>query len=309
MLPTKFASDTEGKKAQWREAFRLRLAELLELEAAGKISATQRRHSAYQGLRASRVDSTRIPQPSAHEEGGTADEAQADGSPMGARDSDGYDEGELLLRIAAQGPQAAVARRLPFAVARLGASSCHFEQLQAVPAFPRLANTTIRNSDQIRGNCAVVERGDCSFAVKARYVLEAGAAALLFVNSDDELFTVSADADTSDAEADALAEMPIVLLRRSEGALLLKSASPPTEGSQSRGQEGTDEAISCGACFVDLSFTRWPTDDESEGTSDSDDSIRLWGLDDSDDGGWRGATDVTHDMLMDEIRMSAVRRE
>ena len=65
---------------------------------------------------------------------------------------------------------------------------CH--GLQAVCVEPILCNHFLSNVGEINGNIAVIERGGCSFADKATRAQNAGAIACLFVNTDEELFTL-----------------------------------------------------------------------------------------------------------------------
>ena len=51
-------------------------------------------------------------------------------------------------------------------------------------AVPMRGHMPLRNAAQVRGNICLVQRGECSFAKKMRYVQEAGAAAMLVVGTD-----------------------------------------------------------------------------------------------------------------------------
>jgi hypothetical protein len=49
-LPDAFANDADGRKAKWRDALEARLKELTAKEAAGALTANQRRHPCYAAL-------------------------------------------------------------------------------------------------------------------------------------------------------------------------------------------------------------------------------------------------------------------
>ena len=63
------------------------------------------------------------------------------------------------------------------------------------------------------GTIAVITRGGCSFCEKATRAAEAGAVAVIFVNSDDEIFTVAPAED----EEDIAAAIAIPLVRTNDG--------------------------------------------------------------------------------------------
>lgn len=62
----------------------------------------------------------------------------------------------------------------------------------AVAAVPKHAHVALENAAQLQGQVAVVHRGVCPFTEKARRLVAAGVAAIVFVNTKDEL-TVPAD--------------------------------------------------------------------------------------------------------------------
>jgi hypothetical protein len=115
----------------------------------------------------------------------------------------------------AASPNQPVRRRLvlggeevQFAHARFGASKCELPDACTVAVDPIRADDFLRNVVDIQGNVAVVERGGASFAEKAMRAQNAGALACLFVNTDDELWTLGGDADDHDVT------LPVVSLNR-----------------------------------------------------------------------------------------------
>jgi hypothetical protein len=108
-----------------------------------------------------------------------------------------------------------------FAHARFGASNCDFD-VTAVAVDPIKANGIIGNAAHLAGNIAVAERGEVPFVEKAISIQNAGAVAALFVNTDDDLFTIDGGPDDQDVK------MPIVFVRARDGAGLM---TKPSSGS------------------------------------------------------------------------------
>ena len=108
----------------------------------------------------------------------------------------------------------------------------------------------------------MVQRGGVPFGVKAANCQAAGASAVIFVNTDEELFVVAADSAADDPAERSVARLPMVLIRASDGGPLLGGGG--------------------GNFVVDLSFTRWAAGDDED--CSSDESYE----EDSDDGGLLG---------------------
>lgn len=207
MLPPKFVNDKDGRKAAWREQLRERLVELTEKEARGTLEPDEERHPAYMSSgRGARAVSAPPLRDSAND-ASTVQDAEEDG----------------VVVIAG--------KRVPFATARFGARRAAFPSaLPTIVASPRRADADLRNSDALRGAVAVVVRGGCSFCEKAARVQAAGAIAIVFVNTDDELFSVAPGDDEEELAQTIL--LPIVLVRQCDAAALLAPtasiASRPT---------------------------------------------------------------------------------
>ncbi len=71
-----------------------------------------------------------------------------------------------------------------------------------VPSAPACGCATFTNADDVEGNVALIERGECSFLSKAVKAQEAGAIAVIITDNDaenDELY-VSMQDDTTERE-------------------------------------------------------------------------------------------------------------
>ena len=114
--------------------------------------------------------------------------------------------------------------------------------LRTVVVSPRRADGPLRNGAALRGVVAVAVRGGCTFCEKALRVQAEGAAAIIFVNTDDEVFTV-AEGDGEEEAASAI-RVPIVLIRKRDGARLLapaaSAAQRPTVSIQYERRDDTD---------------------------------------------------------------------
>ena len=175
-------------------------------------------------------------------------------------------------------------KRVLFATARFGAHRAAFpEAMLTVVASPRKADAPLRNADALRGNVAVVLRGGCSFCEKAERVQAAGAAAVVFVNTDDELFAVAPGEGEEELAASIL--LPIVLVRQRDGSRLLAPAkSIATRPSVTIRYERLDDS-----------------DSEIEGETDEEDG-------DGDGSGGVAAPPLMVGDLLQEVRLAAARR-
>jgi hypothetical protein len=108
-----------------------------------------------------------------------------------------------------------------FAHARFGKTKCDID-VSAVAVQPIKCDDFIGNVVDLSNNIAVAERGVITFVEKAIKMQNAGAVAALFVNTDDELFTLDGGEDDMDVA------IPIVFVRARDGAALL---SKPASGS------------------------------------------------------------------------------
>ena len=109
-------------------------------------------------------------------------------------------------------------RPVEYANARFGARRARIVRARAVPCDPRLADAPLQNPELLQGCVAVAARGGCTFVEKARRVQSAGASAVVFVNSEDTLFTLPGDKDDDDIS------IPIVFLRAAAGADLFNGS-------------------------------------------------------------------------------------
>jgi hypothetical protein len=83
-----------------------------------------------------------------------------------------------------------------FEVALLGVPTAALVRTAAMPVAPLLADAPLRNAAELRGKVAVVQRGGgVRFEEKVRRAQAVGAAALVVINTDDDLSTMSDLAD------------------------------------------------------------------------------------------------------------------
>ena len=84
------------------------------------------------------------------------------------------------------------------------------------PAEPYEACAPLTNGKLLQGTIALVSRGSCSFAQKAVYVSEAGAIAMVVVNSDE-----GDPVTMADAPVDGVITVPSVMVEKSLGRTIL----------------------------------------------------------------------------------------
>ncbi|RHY49623.1 hypothetical protein DYB34_006329 [Aphanomyces astaci] len=78
-------------------------------------------------------------------------------------------------------------RQIPAPVATFGSHSPSTYTGALVHVVPATAFPSIQNASALRGRIAVVQRGDCSFAAKAKSIQAAGAIGMILTNSSEEL--------------------------------------------------------------------------------------------------------------------------
>jgi hypothetical protein len=107
----------------------------------------------------------------------------------------------------------------------------------AVVAQPLLGTGAIQQPESLRGSVAVMQRGVISFTDKARKVAAAGAIALIIINTQNQAFVP----DTDGLESADDITIPVVCIRQSDGAMLLKGL-PSTVHVQFDGSEADEYA-------------------------------------------------------------------
>ena len=80
---------------------------------------------------------------------------------------------------------------------------------------PECADQELRNVEHLNQKVAIVKRGGNTFGEKARRAQQAGALALIIINSDSKLFAVAGDDSASPVT------IPVVLVAADAGATLL----------------------------------------------------------------------------------------
>jgi hypothetical protein len=91
----------------------------------------------------------------------------------------------------------------------------------AVLCDPECADQELRNAEQISQKVAVVKRGENTFGEKVRRAQQAGALALIIINSDNGLFAPTCDSTSQ-------VTIPVVLVAADAGATLLQEESHVT---------------------------------------------------------------------------------
>lgn len=279
MLPPKFVNDKDERKATWREQLRERLVALTEKESLGTLETEEERHPAYLAGSTSGAGGGGG--------GGISAPPLRAGAGAGVGDDpsmveDGDEDGVVVV----------AGKRVPFATARFGARRAAFPSaVQTVVASPRKADAELRNADALRGAVAVVVRGACSFCEKAARVQAAGAVAIVFVNTDEELFAVAPGEDEDELAETVL--LPIVLLRQRDGAPLLAPAA----------------SIAARPAVV-IRYVRTDDSDSSEGETDEEEEEDEagWGADGGEEGGGGAAPPRVEDLLQ-EVRLAAAKRK
>ena len=108
-------------------------------------------------------------------------------------------------------------------VAGFGPRSASLPNCAAVAVQPAMAESNLTNADEVRGCVAIVRRGGgVPLVLKARRCMDAGARAVLIVNSDDHPLVADAhrspESDRLDAGGDIT--VPVLVVPRSAAALL-----------------------------------------------------------------------------------------
>ena len=110
---------------------------------------------------------------------------------------------------------------LDFAWAQFG-TRAPIAHVAAVLCDPECADQELRNAEQLNQKVAVVKRGGNTFGEKARRAQQAGALALVIINSDNELFAAKGDDSASPVT------IPVVLVTSDAGTALLQEGSHVT---------------------------------------------------------------------------------
>ncbi len=110
---------------------------------------------------------------------------------------------------------------LGFAWAQFG-TRAPIAHVSAVLCDPECADQELRNAEQLDQKVAVVKRGGNTFGEKAHRAQQAGALALIIINSDNELFAAKVDDSASPVT------IPVVLVTSDAGTALLQEGSHVT---------------------------------------------------------------------------------
>lgn len=108
-------------------------------------------------------------------------------------------------------------------IAGFGPRSASLPNCAATVVQPAMAESTLTNVDEVRGCVAIVHRGgDVPLVVKARRCMEAGARAVLIVNTDDQPLVADAHRSSGSDRMDAGDDInvPVLVVPSSASALL-----------------------------------------------------------------------------------------
>ena len=155
------------------------------------------------------VDPHGLPLPAAHEDETERAKVAAHRALLTRQDADNAASVEVYLAVG----------QLPVEhvhVAQFGPRAAHVAA-PAVLAEPRHADSLLSNAAQLQGNVALVERGHVSFVEKARRAQQAGAIALIIINSDDTPYVPLG------MQGDDEVLIPVVCVRRRDGAVLTQA--------------------------------------------------------------------------------------
>ncbi|KAL4855837.1 Alpha-mannosidase I [Chlorella vulgaris] len=112
----------------------------------------------------------------------------------------------------------------------------------AAAAQPLDACTPLLNGGQVAGSIAVVRRGGCLFIQKALAAQQAGAVAVVVVNTDDQLMAMGTD------EHGSQTDIPAVMLSAADGGALLAALVAPDATSNGNGSSsGSNSGTSSGS--------------------------------------------------------------
>jgi hypothetical protein len=116
---------------------------------------------------------------------------------------------------------------LEFAWAQFG-TRAPIAHVAAVLCDPECADQELRNAEQLNQKVAIVKRGGNTFGEKARRAQQAGALALIIINSDNELFAVIDTFAVAGDDSASPVTIPVVLVAADAGATLLQAESHVT---------------------------------------------------------------------------------
>ncbi|ETW09503.1 hypothetical protein H310_00071 [Aphanomyces invadans] len=163
-------------------------------------------------------------------------------------------------------------RQIPAPVATFGAHAPHTYSGSLVHVVPATAFPSIQNTSALRGRIAAVQRGDCSFAAKAKSIQAAGAIGMILINSSEELVRMG---EAFDREGDGV-DIPVLMvgqvlgksLRDGIHAVLEVKHEPPKSFLQAgveavkKTVEHTNEVVQAGVDVVKRSVEGYTKDPE-----------------------------------------------
>ena len=100
--------------------------------------------------------------------------------------------------------------------------------IDVVEAVPFMANADLENANELKGNIALVLRGGGGdgFVGKVKRVAEAGAAGVIVVNTEDELFGMPAVKEN----VGFMSDIPVLMIKSGDAARLREQGSTLIRG-------------------------------------------------------------------------------
>ena len=91
--------------------------------------------------------------------------------------------------------------------------------MEVVLCAPEKADANITNGGELVGKMAAVYRGECTFQEKTERLIAAGAAGVIIINSEDELFEVPP------SDQGYSANIPVAMIKAKDAKRLLASGN------------------------------------------------------------------------------------
>ena len=92
--------------------------------------------------------------------------------------------------------------------------------MEVVLCAPEKADANITNGEQLVGKMAAVHRGGCTFQEKTERLIAAGAAGVIIINSEDELFEAAATYPDGTLSSYS-ANIPVAMIKAKDAQALL----------------------------------------------------------------------------------------
>ena len=95
--------------------------------------------------------------------------------------------------------------------------------IDVVEAVPFMADADLENANELKGNIALVSRGECFFVDKVKRVAEAGATGVIVINIDEHPFEIPGNKNYK-------SDIPVLMIKSGDGARLREQGSTLIRG-------------------------------------------------------------------------------